>query len=178
MYDFHYNYIKKKYCKAKLLMTDTDSLTYHIETEDLYKQMLDDKEHFDCSDYPKNHYNFSEENKKVVGKFKDETNGVPIKEFVGLRSKMYKNTLDNGDYIQKAKGIKKMAVKGLEKNAYKKTLTEKKQMLSSFNSIRSYNHNLHSIEINKIGLSCYDDKRYILDDGVSTLAYGHYKTKR
>ena len=91
---------------------------------------------------------------------------------------MYKNTLDNGDYIQKAKGIKKMAVKGLEKNAYKKTLTEKKQMLSSFNSIRSYNHNLHSIEINKIGLSCYDDKRYILDDGVSTLAYGHYKTKR
>ena len=38
MYDFHYNYIKKKYNdKGKLLLTDTDSLTYEIETEDVYK---------------------------------------------------------------------------------------------------------------------------------------------
>ena len=38
MYNFHYNYVKKK-CndKAKLLFTDTDSLTYEIETEDVYK---------------------------------------------------------------------------------------------------------------------------------------------
>ena len=37
MYKFHYDYIKDKYGdKARLLFTDTDSLTYHIETEDVY----------------------------------------------------------------------------------------------------------------------------------------------
>ena len=38
MYDFHYNYIKKKYDnRARLLFTHTDSLTYKIEAEDVYK---------------------------------------------------------------------------------------------------------------------------------------------
>ena len=45
MYDFHYNYIKKKYNdKDKLLFTDTDSLTYEIETEDAYKDFWSDKD--------------------------------------------------------------------------------------------------------------------------------------
>ena len=52
MYDFHYNYIKKKYNnRARLLFTDTDSLTYEIETEDVYKDFWNDKDMFDNSDY-------------------------------------------------------------------------------------------------------------------------------
>ena len=48
MYDFHYNYIKKKYDdKAKLLFTDIDSLTYEIETEDVHKDFWSDKDKFD-----------------------------------------------------------------------------------------------------------------------------------
>ena len=44
MYDFHYNYIKQKYNnKAKLLFTDTDSLTYEIETDDVYQDLFNDK---------------------------------------------------------------------------------------------------------------------------------------
>ena len=55
MYDFHYNYIKKKYNdRAKLLFTDTDSLTYEIETVDAYKDLWTDKDMFDNSDYPEN----------------------------------------------------------------------------------------------------------------------------
>ena len=52
MYDFHYNYINKKYNdKAKLLFTDTDSLTYEIKTEDVYKDFWSDKDQFDNSEY-------------------------------------------------------------------------------------------------------------------------------
>ena len=89
MYDFHYNYIKHKYgTKAKLLFTDTDSLTYEIKTKDAYKDFFKDKSKFDNSDYPKNSPYFNKTNKKVIGKFKDEAAGIPVVEFVGLRSKM------------------------------------------------------------------------------------------
>jgi hypothetical protein len=44
MYDFHYNFIREKYCdRAKLLFTDTDSLCYDLRTGDLYKDMEDNK---------------------------------------------------------------------------------------------------------------------------------------
>ena len=90
MYDFHYNYIKQKYGdKAKLLLTDTDSLMYEIQTEDFYKDINGDvKDRFDTSGYPPNHPAGipSGFNKKVLGMFKDEVNGNVIDEFVGLRA--------------------------------------------------------------------------------------------
>jgi hypothetical protein len=96
MYDFHYNTIKKEYGdNAKLLFTDTDSLMYEIKTEDVYKDFKrigEEKDCWDNSDYPKDSPYYSAHNKKVIGKFKDEAEGVPIKEFVGLRSKMYSYT--------------------------------------------------------------------------------------
>ena len=86
MYDFHYNYIKVKYGeKAKLLFTDTDSLCYHIKTDDVYEDLYKDKGLFDNSDYAKSSKFFFDENKKVIGKFKDEAAGQPIIEFVGLK---------------------------------------------------------------------------------------------
>ena len=55
MYNFHYNYIKKKYdYRARLLFTDTDSLTYEIEAKDVYKDFWNDKDMFKNSDYPEN----------------------------------------------------------------------------------------------------------------------------
>ena len=79
MYDFHYNYIKQKYLnKVKLLYTDTDSLTYEIEAEDVYGDFRKDKNKFDNSDYPENASSCNKSNKKVIGKFKDEACGVPM----------------------------------------------------------------------------------------------------
>ena len=75
MYKFHYEYIKKKYDKdrAKLLFTDTDSLCYHIETDDLYRDMLEDSDRFDTSNFNAEDPNlilrslFSKKNQKVLG---------------------------------------------------------------------------------------------------------------
>ena len=88
IYDFHYNYIKNKYNdRAKLLFTDTDSLTYEIEAEDIHKDFWTDKDMFDNSDYPGNSPYYCNTNKKIIGKFKDEAFGIPITEFISLKSK-------------------------------------------------------------------------------------------
>ena len=77
MYDFHYNYIKKKYNnRARLLFTNTDSLTYEIETEDIYKDFSNDKDMFDNSDYLESSPYYCNVNKKIIGKFKDEACGI------------------------------------------------------------------------------------------------------
>ena len=124
MYDFHYNYIKEKYgSNAKLLFTDTDSLIYNIRTEDIYKDFWADKDKFDFSDYNKNSGFYDRTNKKVIGKMKDETKGVPIVEFVKLSSKMYSYVQNNEITCKKAKGIKKNIVKNVIKHEdYKKIL--------------------------------------------------------
>ena len=177
MYEFHYNYIKPKYGdKVKLLFTDTDSLTYEIEAEDIYQDFWDDKERFDNSDYPRASPYYYDSNKKIIGKFKDEAAGVPITEFVGLRSKMYSYTKEDGKEGKTAKGIKKAVIKNdIQFENYRDILFNKKQIRHKMRTIRSQSHQLGSYEINKIILSCFDDKRYIHDNGVSSYAYGHYK---
>ena len=177
MYDFHYNYIKEIYGnKAKLLFTDTDSLTYEIEAKDVYKDFFKDKDKFDNSDYPKYSPFFYKKNKKVIGKFKDESAGIPITEFVGLRSKMYSYIKDNNKGGKTAKGIKKNVIKNnIKHDDYKETLFNDKQMYHKMKTIRSENHQLGSYELNKVSLSCFDDKRYIHDNGITSYAYGHKK---
>lgn len=113
MYQFHYDVIKAKYGnKAKLCMTDTDSLCYVIETDDMYQDMHDSKELYDMSNFDESSPFFDKTNKKVLGKFKDECDGKPPEEFVGLRPKMY-SMLDGNSTKEKktGKGIKKAYLK-------------------------------------------------------------------
>ena len=139
MYDFHYNFIKEKYGqKAKLLFTDTDSLTYDITTEDVYKDFWVDKEKFDFSGYDSKSEFYDAKNKKVIGKMKDETAGIPIVEFIGLRSKMYSYIKSNEKGCKTAKGIKKNIVKNVIKHEdYKNTLFNNSQMFHKMKTIKS-----------------------------------------
>ena len=182
MYDFHYQYIKPKYgAKAKLLFTDTDSLMYEIETEDFYKDISKDvKDRFDTSDYPENHPSGIPTgiNKKVLGMFKDEAAGKIIKEFVGLRAKLYSFIMEDGKENKRCKGVKKQVVESsITHEDYKTCLRTGKEQLRKQNIIRSYEHEVFTEEVNKIALSALDDKRYILGDGIHTLAWGHHKIK-
>ena len=179
MYDFHYNYIKHKYgSKAKLLFTDTDSLTYEIETNDVYQDFWSDKDKFDNSDYPEDSLYFDKRNKKLIGKFKDKCQSIPITEFVGLRSKMYSYMKDNEKGGKTAKGIKKNIIKNnITHENYKNVLFNNEQMHHTMKTIRSNKHQLGSYELNKVSLSCFDDKRYIKEDGINSYAYGHHAIK-
>ena len=182
MYDFHYKYIKPKYGnKAKLLFTDTDSFLYEIQTEDFYKDISGDvKDRFDTSDYPEGHPSGIPTgiNKKVLGMFKDEAAGKVIKEFVGLRAKLYSYKMDEGKENKRCKGIKKAVVeKSITHEDYKTCLTTGKEQLRRQNIIRSYEHVLYTEEVNKIALSAADDKRYLLKDSFDTLAWGHRRIK-
>ena len=182
MYDFHYNYIKPKYGeKAKLLFTDTDSFLYEIQTEDFYKDISKDvKDRFDTSDYPENHPSGIPTgiNKKVLGMFKDEAAGKRIKEFVGLRAKLYSFIMEDGKENKRCKGVKKQVVESsITHEDYKTCLKTGKEQLRKQNILRSYEHEVFTEEVNKIALSSTDDKRYILGDGIHTLAWGHHKIK-
>jgi len=178
MYDFHYNYIKVKYGdNARLLMTDTDSLMYEITTKDFYKDIeLDIDDKFDTSDYPRDNYLFSNNNRKIPGMFKDECNGKIIGGFVGLRPKLYSYFTVDGVESKKCKGIKQSVVKHvIHHDDYKQCLFSKHNKLVRQNVISSYQHEVYTETINKIALSAHDDKRIILDDCISTLAFGHVK---
>lgn len=183
IYSFHYDYMMPKYGvdRCKLLMTDTDSLVYQIFTDDWAADVKPDSHLYDFSNYSKEHSLFSNDNKKVLGKMKDEFPNEEIAEFIGLKAKMYA--------LRTAIMHEKLVHKGIQKSArtdtgerlsfddYKRALDEEKTIPVSMNSIRSFKHSLHTVKVRKDGLSSDDNKRYLLDK-IKSLAYGHYAIAR
>ena len=81
-----------------------------------------------------------------------------------------------GEESKKCKGVKKSVVKkSITHEDYKTCLFTGKEQLRKMNVIRSHKHDIYTEEVNKVALSSNDDKRYILEDGIDTLAWGHYR---
>ncbi|KAL9984486.1 hypothetical protein ACROYT_G006784, partial [Oculina patagonica] len=113
-----------------------------------------------------------------------------ISESVCLRPKMY--SLDckkicvfsskkkkNEKNIKKAKGVKECVTKKkINHENFKDTLFQIKESFHEMHMLRSYAHEMYSIVVNKKSLSPFDSKRWICEDGINTLAYGHYKIKK
>ena len=180
MYEFFYDVMLPRYPKMKLLFTDTDSLALEIPTKDIYKDLEDEElaKFFDFSNYPKDHPLYDDSKEAKLGLFKDECKGKPIKEFVGLRSKMYSLDIEGGIDRFKAAGVKKsVKLQQLNHRLYKDVLGKRQDTVVTQHLIRSRLQVLETVSQVRTGLSAYDDKRYILDDGVSTLPYGHRDIK-
>ena len=175
MYDFYYNQMKAQYGdRVELLYTDTDSLLLEIQTEDVYRHMGQHAGLYDTSDYPEDHPLHSTANKKVLGKMKDECSGRPIAEYIGLRPKMYSILEAGGHNIKKAKGVRKNVVrKHIRHEQYRKALFEKLTFRHGMDVLRSERHHIYGQHLNKVSLSPFDSKRWIAENGVDTLAYGH-----
>ena len=155
MYDFHYSFIKKHF-DAELLFTDTDSLTYEIKSEDVCKEFYKIKHLFDLSNGLKDLMKYVSE-----GKLNDE--------FIGLKSKMYSMKNIDGKESNTAKGVNIAT----EFNEFKDTLFNKKIIRHKMRRTQGKKHKIGTYEINKISLSVFDDKRFVLNDGIHTLAYFH-----
>ena len=153
MYDFHYRFIKKHF-DSELLFTDTDSLTYEIESKDVYEELCKHKHLFDFSNYPKDSKFFDQANKKVVGKMKDESEGKIIDEFVGIESKMYSMKNIDGKKSNTAKGVSI----GTEFNEFKDKLFKKKVLRHKMRKIQGKKHKMGTYKISKTSLSVFDDK--------------------
>ena len=159
----------KKEFDAELLFPDTYSLTYEKKSENVYEEFFKWKDLFDFSNYSKDSKFFDETNKKVIGKMKDEFGGVIVSEFVGLKSKMYSIKKIDGKEHNTAKGVNIAT----EFDNFKDVLFNKKIIRHKMKRIQSKKHKLGTYEIEKISLSCFDDKRYVSDDGIYMLAYFH-----
>ena len=86
MYNFHYNFMIRKF-NTRLLWTDTDSLCYELHEKNPHKKMYNYKELFDLSNFPVSSKFYCSDNKKVLGKMKDEYGRKSILKIVGLKSK-------------------------------------------------------------------------------------------
>jgi hypothetical protein len=73
-----------------------------------------------------------------------------------------------------AKGVKKYVIKNkLTHDNFKNIIAKKDRMRHKMNTIRTTKHIIGTYEIQKVALSCFDDKRYLLNDGVTSYAYGN-----
>lgn len=199
MGSFWYEILKPRYgSNIKLLLSDTDSFIYAVYTEDGYNDLYDMKDFMDLASYREGTPlgKFKDiKNKKVPGKFSDEKPNEVIKEVIALKPKMYSvlsksllcskmnipNHRCSSSCLSKhsitAKGVSKSAQRGITHDDYRQVLEKKGVTTCDNRSIRSYNRVIYSIEVKKRALFAFDDKKHILDDGITTISYGHNKLK-
>ena len=149
-------------------------------------------DYFDLSTFSNEHRIFSgltipeikmlkDKNKKVPGKMKDELNGQPVLEFVGQRAKTYAfkwGNVQDDEIVEKKtlKGIQRCVVKShINFDQYKSSLFNQKTNYVNTCSIRSTLHQIETKVIRKVALGPFDDKKYLLNDGITSLPYGYYE---
>ena len=159
--------------QLKVAYKDTDSLLHLIEMPDMYNEMASFKHLLDFSDYRQENFSLDPAIKKVPLTMTDEFQGKILREVVCLRSKLY-----SIDYVggkkQSIKGIQRSITKTLNHELFRNCLYSKK-VIKAMTQLRSQYNQIVVNEIVKVAISSFDDERFLLENGVSSLAYEHYK---
>ena len=98
---------------------------------------------------------------------KDEFKRKIISEFFGLKSKIYSFIALDGREIQKAKGVSKNVVKNINRKVFAGILFNKKMIRNKMKRIQSKLHRIGTYNVCNVSLSFFDNKKYILDDGIN-----------
>ena len=167
MYETYYDKLQPYFGQENIQLhyMDTDSFILSVNTKDIIKDLKNLEDKFDFSYLDKTHELFSNKNKKVIGKFKNETpKNVWIDEFICLRSKMYAFKCGD-DSKNKLKGISKSQSKNIKFEEYKKCLDGEDYQQECDNYIkRSINHEMFLQKTKKSTLSIFDDKRCYINN--------------
>lgn len=179
MFELHYDNFKAKLGnRVELLYTDTDSLIYNIQTPDITTTLAEFSDIMDFSNYDPNHPLYNTQYEKTIGYLKDEMGGKRIEEFIALKPKLYAIKTAEGEEKKRAKGIQKATVeKNISFDCYMECLKNEFIPTAFQRRLASKKHSINMIVNQKIVMTPFDDKRYLLDDGISSLAYGHFVTK-
>ena len=173
MMDFHYNVLDNNFRgRYNLCYTDTDSFIYNIQHDDIYEWIKENRELFDLSGSYREDMR-DRTNAKVLGKFKDEKNGLLIKEVLAVNPKVYslihQHYDEEGKYhenfnTKKLKGLSKVVVKkNLKHEDYNSVLTTDQPIARNTTSLRSFNHNVYTYTRTKTALTSWYDRMVMLD---------------
>ena len=167
MYETYYDILQPYFGQENIQCHhfDTDAYVLSLKTQDVIKDLKKLEDIFDFSNLDKNHKLFSNENKKVIGKFKIETpKSIWIDEFVCLRSKMHAFKCNNNSK-NKLKGVSKSQSKNVKFEEYYNCLFGKEYQRECDNYIiRSLNHEMYLQRVKKSTLSIFDDKRCYINN--------------
>ena len=163
MYETYYDKLQPYFGQENIQLhyMDTDSFVLSVNTKDIIKNLKNLEDIFDSSNLDENNELFSNKNKKVIGKFKNECpRNIWIDEFICLRSKMYAFKCGN-DSKNKLKGVSKSQSKNIILEEYKKCLDGKE---CDKYIIRSINQEMVLQKVKKWTLSIFDDKRCYINN--------------
>ena len=188
MADYWYGHIKPTYGdRARLLYTDTDSFILEVQTPDVYADMAANDALYDFSNVTKacpELHAIAEahpEREKQVGLMKDEFGGRVVHSYVGLKAKCYSVKGEDGGtkktkpLLSKSKGVQSCVTGKLTHDDYWGVVNGGAALCHANTAIRSYAHTNKTVRVLKTSLSALDTKRWILEDGISSRPYGHWR---
>lgn len=193
MYDQYYSHVRPAFPHATMLLTDTDSFVLRIvfELSRGEERALADGDgdelvmlrafhrafgqRLDTSNYPKDSVFYSDARKATPGYFKDEMCGQLIMRFIALRAKCYAVKVnDRRANKVVAKGVRYGARKTIQFDAFARCLRERRLAYVRQQQLISRDHRIRLARQQKLALSPFDDKVYLLSCGIHSVPYGHH----